>query len=181
MLHATLLAAFGLLVSPPTHLATRSSCRRHLRISMNSEQRQQPAIDVGSVADMLGDIPKTPRSGMEVCDSYDSFEMAVADSAKYDILTIVEYTQPRCMACRAMSMKLDTLAKNHDIRVLNVDVVRESGRAITATTGKATEFPRLDIYKMGERVYSGVFLAKDWRALMASLVSFGGPPSLMEE
>ena len=111
-------------------------------------------------------------------ESYAEFEEALEACRVDDVLMIVEYTQPRCNACRAMSQKLQQLSHLPELRIFNVDTTTSGGRAITASAGVPQALPRLDIYKEGLKMYGGVFTVRQWNDLMATLHYFGLPEYL---
>ena len=112
-------------------------------------------------------------------ESYAEFEEALEACRVDDVLMIVEYTQPRCNACRAMSQKLQQLSDvPQHVRIFNVDTTSSGGREITASDGVPKALPRLDIYKEGVKAYGGVFTVRQWNDLMATLHYHGLPDYL---
>ena len=109
----------------------------------------------------------------------DEFEQAVAWCKEDETLMLVEYTQPRCNACRAIAQKLDRLGRNYPIRVFNVDAVSSGGKEITRQTGRPKALPRLDLYKDGLRIYEAVHTVNEWKSLMSTLHYFGMPELCM--
>ena len=117
----------------------------------------------------------TSISALATLADLEEFQQAIDWCKSEETLMLVEYTQPRCNACRAIAAKLEQLGRNYPIRVFNVDAVTPGGKEITRLTGRPKALPRIDIYKDGLRMYDAVHTVNEWKSLMSTLHYFGLP------
>merc|ERR1712196_473265 len=87
-----------------------------------------------------------------------------------DGLVLLEYYQPNCRSCRALSPKLDQLARTRpELRVFNVNTVSAGGKAFVAKVERPQALPFVSLYRHGERVWGGVVTAKAWSEVLNAI------------
>ena len=103
------------------------------------------------------------------------FAQALASSAEADALMVVEYMQPRCVACKALAPKLDKLARSRDpnsgTRFFAVNALPAMGRAL-ADENAVEALPTVAVYKGGEQVLQRTLAVKEWSEFVEALEEF---------
>ena len=104
-----------------------------------------------------------------------SFARELAASAEANCLMVVEYMQPRCVACKALAPKLDKLARARDpdcgTRFFAVNALPPMGRAL-ADEHAVEALPTVAVYKDGEQLLQRTLAVKEWGEFVNALEEF---------
>ena len=101
-----------------------------------------------------------------------AFENELARAAEDQALVLVEYYQPRCMSCRALRAKFDTLARNRpDIRLFEVNTLSSGGKDILEAVPRPKALPTISLYAGTKRAvdaptWTGVVQPKEWKSVL---------------
>ena len=104
-----------------------------------------------------------------------SFTRELASAAEMDALMVVEYMQPRCVACKALGPKLDKLARSRNpdsgTRFFAVNALPAMGRAL-ADENDVEALPTVAVYKDGEKLLQRTLAVKEWPDFVRALEEF---------
>lgn len=104
-------------------------------------------------------------------DDLQAFEYELACAAADGCQMMVEFYEPHCRSCVALTRKLDQLARERpDIRLFTVNIVTAGGAAIVKTMGSPlTALPTVTMYSSGVQAWKRVVTIRDWDAVVQSL------------
>lgn len=90
-------------------------------------------------------------------------------------LMVVEFMQPRCVACRALAPKLDKLARERDAdkgtRIFAVNALPAAGKEL-ARSQAVSALPTVAVFHAGEKVLQRTVAVKEWQDFVDTLEEF---------